>query len=120
MKTPVRYALGLILVVVVVLLAGTFYVVEEGQQAVILQFGRPVGAPVTEAGLHFKVPLIQEVRRFDKRILIWDGDPNQIPTAGREFIWVDSTARWRIVDPLKFLQSVANEAGAPVLQAAAS
>jgi modulator of FtsH protease HflC len=94
------------------LLTGAFYVLEEGQQAVVLQFGRPVGAAVTEAGLHFKVPFIQEVRRFEKRLLIWDGDPNQIPTAGREFIWVDSTARWRIVDPLKFLESVATEAGA--------
>jgi modulator of FtsH protease HflC len=112
MNTPARYALGILLVVAVLLLTGAFYVLEEGQQAVVLQFGRPVGAAVTEAGLHFKVPFIQEVRRFEKRLLIWDGDPNQIPTAGREFIWVDSTARWRIVDPLKFLESVATEAGA--------
>jgi len=112
MNTPARYALGILLVVAVLLLTGAFYVLEEGQQAVVLQFGRPVGAPVTEAGLHFKVPFIQEVRRFEKRLLVWDGDPNQIPTAGREFIWVDSTARWRIVDPLKFLESVATEAGA--------
>ena len=112
MNTPVKYALGILVVAASLALLGSFYVVEEGQQAVILQFGRPVGATVSEAGLHFKVAFIQEVRRFDKRLLIWDGDPNQIPTAGREFIWVDSTARWRIVDPLKFLQSVATEAGA--------
>jgi modulator of FtsH protease HflC len=112
MNTPARYALGILILAAVLSLAGAFYVLEEGQQAVILQFGRPVGAAVTEAGLHFKVPFIQEVRRFEKRLLIWDGDPNQIPTAGREFIWVDSTARWRIVDPLKFLESVATEAGA--------
>ena len=112
MNTSVKYALGILAVAVVLALAGSFYVVEEGQQAVVLQFGRPVGAAVSEAGLHFKVPFIQEVRRFDKRLLIWDGDPNQIPTAGREFIWVDATARWRIVDPLKFLQSVATETGA--------
>ncbi len=112
MKTPLRYVLGILLLGVVLSLVGAFYVLQEGQQAVILQFGRPVGTPVTEAGLHFKIPFIQEVRRFDKRLLIWDGDPNQIPTAGREFIWVDSTARWRIVDPLKFLESVATEAGA--------
>ncbi len=112
MKTPMKYALGIVLAIVLLSVSGAFYVLEEGQQAVILQFGRPVGAPVTQAGLHFKVPFIQEVRRFDKRLLIWDGDPNQIPTAGREFIWVDSTARWRIVDPLKFLESVATEAGA--------
>jgi len=112
MKKPVMYALGVVLVGAVLSMLGAFYVLEEGQQAVVLQFGRPVGTPVTEAGLHFKIPFIQEVRRFEKRLLIWDGDPNQIPTAGREFIWVDSTARWRIVDPLKFLESVASEAGA--------
>jgi modulator of FtsH protease HflC len=112
MKKPVMYALGVVLVGAVLSMLGAFYVLEEGQQAVVLQFGRPIGTPVTEAGLHFKVPFIQEVRRFEKRLLIWDGDPNQIPTAGREFIWVDSTARWRIVDPLKFLESVATEAGA--------
>lgn len=112
MKKPIMYALGILLVGAALSVLGAFYVLEEGQQAVILQFGRPVGKPVSEAGLHFKVPFIQEVRRFEKRLLIWDGDPNQIPTAGREFIWVDSTARWRIVDPLKFLESVATEAGA--------
>jgi membrane protease subunit HflC len=67
-------------------LSGTFYTLQEGQQAIVLQFGRPVGRPVTEAGLHLKVPFVQEVRRFEKRLLIWDGAPNQIPTKGREFI----------------------------------
>jgi membrane protease subunit HflC len=95
-----------------VALLGSFYTLEEGQQAVIVQFGRPVGEPVTEAGLHGKLPFIQEVRRFEKRILVWDGDPNQIPTKGREFILVDTTARWRIADAKKFLESVATEAGA--------
>jgi membrane protease subunit HflC len=112
MTTPKAYAAGIVLLLAVLSVAGAFFVVEEGQQAVVLQFGRPVGAPVSEAGLYFKIPFIQEVRRFEKRLLIWDGDPNQIPTAGREFIWLDSTARWRIVDPLKFLESVATEAGA--------
>jgi membrane protease subunit HflC len=102
----------LLLLAILLTAGGAFYVLEEGHQAVILQFGRPVGGAVTEAGLHFKLPFIQEVRRFDKRLLIWDGDPNQIPTEGREFILVDATARWRIVDPLKFLESVATEAGA--------
>jgi membrane protease subunit HflC len=71
-----------------------------------------VGEVVTEAGLHVKLPYIQTVRRFEKRLLIWDGDPNQIPTRGREFIWVDTTARWRIVDARKFLENVATEEGA--------
>jgi membrane protease subunit HflC len=112
MKTSIVYGAAIILALALLAVLGAFFVVDEGQQAVILQFGRPVGKPISEAGLHFKIPFIQEVRRFDKRLLIWDGDPNQIPTAGREFIWLDSTARWRIVDPLKFLESVATETGA--------
>ena len=112
MKTPVLVGLTLLAVAILLVLAGTFYTVEEGQQAVIVQFGRPVGSPVTEAGLHVKVPFVQDVRRFEKRLLIWDGDPNQIPTKGREFIWVDTTARWRIADAKKFLENVATEAGA--------
>jgi membrane protease subunit HflC len=112
MKDIWKYAVGILIAVALLVASGTFFVLEEGQQAVILQFGRPVGAAIKEAGLHFKWPVIQEVRRFEKRLLIWDGDPNQIPTAGREFIWVDATARWRIVDPLKFLENVATEAGA--------
>jgi membrane protease subunit HflC len=92
--------------------SGSYYTLEEGQQAIILQFGRTVGEPVTEAGLYFKLPFIQDVQRFEKRLLIWDGDPNQIPTKGREFIWVDTMARWRIADARKFLENVASEAGA--------
>ncbi len=88
------------------------YTVDEAEQAIIVQFGAPVGDPITEPGLHFRIPFIQEVRKFDKRLLSWDGDPNQIPTRGEQFISVDTTARWRIVDPLKFLQRVQNEATA--------
>jgi len=95
-----------------IILASTLYILEEGQQAIIVQFGRPVGDTITEAGLHVKLPFIQVVRRFEKRLLVWDGDPNQIPTKGREFIWVDTTARWRIADARKFLENVATEGGA--------
>jgi len=91
---------------------GSAYVVREGRQAIITQFGRPVGDPITEAGLHFKVPLIQKARFVDKRILTWDGDPEQIPTRDKKFIMVDTTARWKIVDALKFIQTVENERGA--------
>ncbi|HLC42999.1 MAG TPA: SPFH domain-containing protein, partial [Methylomirabilota bacterium] len=112
MKTTLKISLSVLAVMILLVLTGTFYALEEGQQAVIVQFGRPVGQPVTEAGLHLKLPFVQEVRRFEKRLLIWDGDPNQIPTKGREFIWVDTTARWRIADAKKFLESVATEAGA--------
>jgi len=106
---PVAIALAVALVIVG--FSGTF-ALDEAEQAVVLQFGKPVGEPVTEPGLHFKLPFVQKVRRFEKRLLVWDGDPNQIPTAGREFISVDTTARWRITDPLKFLQSVTNESSA--------
>jgi membrane protease subunit HflC len=92
--------------------SGTFFTLEEGKQAVIIQFGKPVGETLTKAGLHMKIPFIQEVRVFEKRMLIWDGSPNQIPTKGREFIWIDTTARWRIADAKTFLESVASEAGA--------
>ncbi len=112
MKNALKIGLGLLVLAIVIVFSGTFYTLQEGEQAVIVQFGRPVGEPVTEAGLHVKVPFIQEARRFEKRLLIWDGDPNQIPTKGREFIWVDTTARWRIADAKKFLESVATEAGA--------
>ena len=112
MKRLVQVSIIIVVVAIFLVLSGTFYTVEEGQQAVIVQFGRPVGETVTEAGLHVKLPFVQGVRRFEKRLLTWDGDPNQIPTKGREFIWVDTTARWRIADAKKFLENVASEEGA--------
>ena len=112
MNNILKVGFGVFVLAIFLVFSGAFYTLEEGHQAVILQFGRPVGEPVTDAGLHFKLPFIQDVRRFEKRLLIWDGDPNQIPTKGREFIWVDTTARWRIADAKKFLESVATEAGA--------
>ena len=99
----------IIIIVLIVTVANGFYVLEEGKQAVITQFGRPVGQPVTEAGLHFKTPYIQEATFFEKKILIWDGDPNQIPTNDKTFVYLDVTARWRIADALIFLQAVNNE-----------
>jgi len=112
MKFTLRAAIIGLSVVIVIVLYSAIYTLEEGLQAIVVQFGRPVGEPVTEAGLHLKLPFVQEVRRFEKRLLVWDGDPNQIPTKGREFIWVDTTARWRIADAQKFLENVASEAGA--------
>ncbi len=100
-----------LLAAAVILSAGLF-VVDQAEQGIIVQFGEPVGEVVATPGLHWKRPFIQEVRRFDKRLLAWDGDVSQIPTLGREFIVVDTTARWRIVDPLKFLRSVRDELGA--------
>jgi membrane protease subunit HflC len=101
------------LVVILALAAmGSFFIVREGQQALITQFGKPVGGTYAEAGIYFKIPLIQEVHLFDKRLLKWDGKPNEIPTRDKKYIWVDTTARWRITDPLRFLQTVATESAA--------
>src|SRR5919199_4154674 len=103
----------LMLVVLVLLIAGgTFYHVDETEQVVVTQFGEPVRAPITTPGLKMKVPFIQTIRRFDKRILEWDGLPGQIPTLDKRFIVMDTTARWRIADPLRFLQSVGEERSA--------
>ena len=88
------------------------YVVGETQQVVITQFGEPVGQPVNTPGLHFKMPFIQNANYFDRRFLEWDGNPNQIPTRDKRFIWVDAYARWRISDPLLFFQRLRDERGA--------
>lgn len=115
MKQIVQFFLiGLVLLGIVVVYDG-FFVLEEGNQAVITQFGRPVGDPVTDAGLHIKMPFIQTVELFDKRIQIWDGDPNQIPTNDKTYVYLDITARWKIVDALKYLQAVKTEVRAQSL-----
>jgi len=103
---------GLVVLVALFFASGALYIIDETKQVVITQFGEPIGRPITEAGLHFKIPIIRQANYFEKRILQWDGDPNQIPTKDKRYIWVDTTARWRISDPLKFLQSVSNEIGA--------
>lgn len=99
-------------VLVVVVIYSFAFIVNETQQVVITQFGEPVGEAITEPGIHFKIPLIQKANFFDKRFLEWDGDRDQVPTKDRRFIWVDTYARWRIGDPLLFLQRVTNERGA--------
>lgn len=112
-KQQLSFLIGLVLVLAgAIVIYASLYSVDEAEQAVIVQIGAPVGDPITEPGLHFKLPFVQEVRRFDKRVISWDGDPNQIPTRGEQFISVDTTARWRIVDPLIFMQRVQNERGA--------
>jgi modulator of FtsH protease HflC len=97
------------LAVVAVLLAlSSIYTVSETEQVIRTQFGRPVGGVVNRPGLHVKLPLIQDVHRFDKRWLEYDGDANEIPTRDKKYIWVDTYARWRITDPLRFYQAVNN------------
>jgi membrane protease subunit HflC len=107
-KNMILIALG---VLILVILPSTIYTLDETEQAIITQFGRPVGGAKTTPGLYFKVPFIQDVHRFDKRWMAWDGDANQITTKDKKFIWVDAYARWRIADPLKFFQSVRDERG---------
>jgi membrane protease subunit HflC len=104
-----RSLVWMILGAIAVFLWGGTFVVDEREQVVITQFGKPVGKPIKEAGLYFKWPFIQEVNRFPKMLLEWDGEPGQIPTLDKTFIWVDTFARWRIVDPLLFFQTVGNE-----------
>ncbi|MDD4980495.1 MAG: protease modulator HflC [Candidatus Omnitrophica bacterium] len=102
----------LVIIVFLAFASGALFIVDETKQVVITQFGKPVGDPITSSGLHFKTPFIQQAHYFEKRLLEWDGDPNQIPTKDKKYIWVDTTARWKIVDALKFLQSVGNEISA--------
>jgi membrane protease subunit HflC len=112
MKQIAQFLLvGLVLLAIVIVYDG-FFILEEGQQAVKTQFGAPVGEPVTAAGPHLKMPFIQKIEIFEKKILIWDGDPNQIPTNDKTYVYLDVTARWRIANALKYLQAVKTEAGA--------
>jgi membrane protease subunit HflC len=96
------------LAVIAVVIYGAAYSVDETEQVVITQFGRIVGEPKTDPGLKFKVPFIQKANYFNKNLLEWDGDPGQVPTLDKTFIWVDTFARWKIVDPVKFFQTVNN------------
>lgn len=95
-----------------VLLLFSVYTVSETEQVILTQFGRPVPGLVSEPGLHLKRPFVQVVHRFDKRWLEFEGDPNQIPTRDKKYLWVESYARWRIADPLRFFQAVRDERGA--------
>ncbi|MCP4583046.1 MAG: protease modulator HflC [candidate division Zixibacteria bacterium] len=102
---------GVVVLGLIILLSSSLYTVDQREQVVITQFGEPVRV-VKDPGLHFKTPFIQDLRSFEKRILEWDGRATQIPTKDKKFILVDTYARWRIIDPLKFFQSVGDEMGA--------
>ena len=104
-------AIKILLIIAIVIGIGLFtsaYVIDETQQVVITQFGKVIGQPKTEPGLNFRIPVVQTVNYFPKNLLEWDGDPGQIPTLEKTYIWVDSFARWKIVDPIKFFQTVNN------------
>jgi membrane protease subunit HflC len=95
-----------------ILFFSSLYQLSETEQAILTQFGKPVGGLVTSPGLHLKMPFIQTVHLFDKRWLEFDGDPDEIPTKDKKYIWVDTYARWRIADPLRYFQAVHDERGA--------
>jgi len=97
-----------VLVIAAIVVYNAAYIVDETEQVVVTQFGRIIGDPVVTPGLNFKIPFIQKANYFNKNLLSWDGDPGQVPTLDKTFIWVDTFARWRIVDPVKFFQTVNN------------
>lgn len=97
------------LLAVIIVGSSSIYIINEREQAVVTQFGKPVGEAVTDAGLHFKTPLIQRVIKFDKRMLEWDGSAKEIPTLDNKYIIIDAFARWRISDALQFYKSAKNE-----------
>jgi|TARA_B100000678_G_scaffold280891_1_gene278065 membrane protease subunit HflC len=99
-------ALGVIVLGVGFVLTSAIYTVTEIDQVIITRFGEPVSDPITEPGLHFRTPFVDTVNRFEKRFLEWDGVPNQVPTRDRRFIFVDTYARWRITDPLRYLETL--------------
>jgi membrane protease subunit HflC len=102
----------ILLIAAAVMVYDSAFTVSETEQVVITQFGRIVGEPIRDPGLKFKLPFIQKAHIFNKNILEWDGEPGQIPTLDKTFIWVDAFARWRIVDPVKFFQTVNNRSNA--------
>ena len=102
----------ILLIAAAVMVYDSAFTVSETEQVVITQFGRIVGEPIQDPGLKFKLPFIQKAHVFNKNILEWDGEPGQIPTLDKTFIWVDAFARWRIVDPVKFFQTVNNRSNA--------
>jgi membrane protease subunit HflC len=99
-------------VIVLIAIFSAAYVIDETEQVIITQFGKAIGKPKTEPGLYFKIPIIQNANFFPKNLLEWDGDAGQVPTLDKTFIYVDAFARWKIVDALKFFQTVNNVVGA--------
>jgi membrane protease subunit HflC len=103
---------GILIALFLFLIANSFYVVRETEQIIITQFGKPVGDPVTTAGLKMKLPFIQNTNPIEKRILEWDGSPSNMPTKDKLYIAVDLFARWRIVDPLQYFLRLRDERSA--------
>jgi len=105
MKKIITFLVIVLVVIIAIFIMGPFYVINEGEQAVIVQMGK-ITNTVTQAGLHLQLPFIDEVVRYPKKIMAWNGDQKSIPTREKIYIWVDVTARWRISDPKKFYESI--------------
>ena len=111
MKTKIILSAGLSILILIILSSSAF-IVQEKDQVVITQFGKPVGQAITKPGMYFKLPFIQDANYFEKRYMEWDGDPNQVPTKDKKFIFVETYARWQITDPLQFFKRLTNERSA--------
>jgi membrane protease subunit HflC len=111
MKTK-SILIGILVIIIWIGLDSSVFIVQEKDQVVITQFGRPVGEAITEPGMYFKLPFIQDANFFEKRYMEWNGDPNQVPTKDKKFIFVDTYARWQITDPLQFFKRLTNERNA--------
>lgn len=112
MKKLSGIALGVVLGILALVASQALYIVSEREQVIITQFGEPIGEAVTEPGLNVKIPFLHKANFFERRYLEWDGDPNQVPTKDKVFIFVDTYARWQITDPLKYFETLGDEDGA--------
>ncbi len=104
-----KFIIPILILLAFIVMTNTIFILNETQQAIVTQFGKPVGGPRVEPGVNFKIPFIQKVQLFDKRYLKWDGDPNQVPTKDKKYIFVDTYARWQITDPLQFFIRLRDE-----------
>jgi len=111
MKTK-SIIISVLVIIILIGLNSSVFIVQEKDQVVITQFGKPVGEAIIEPGMYFKLPLIQDANYFEKRYMEWNGAPNQVPTKDKKFIFVDTYARWQITDPLQFFKRLTNERGA--------
>ncbi|MEO1366455.1 MAG: protease modulator HflC, partial [Acidobacteriota bacterium] len=112
MKNAIRILVGTAVLIGLLVVSGAFYTINETEQVIITQFGKPIGEPVTTAGLHLKLPFVQDVNRIDKRILEWDGSRTEMPTRDKLYISVDTFGRWRITDPLEYFRRLRDERSA--------
>ncbi len=106
MKGMMGLIYAIVILIIIILVSGTAFTVDETEQAIITRFGKPVRQTIQRPGLYFKLPFIEKALYFYKNLLEWDGEKGQIPTLDKTFIWVDTFARWKIVDPLQFYKSV--------------